>query len=499
MSPTLALISLGLLTVAVLLSGLPVGLALAAAGLAVVGLSAAVSAAMTGQLSWSALEAYQVLPDRLLDGIAFNQTLLAIPLFLLMGSLLQSSRLIEDVLRPLGRQSRALPPSVVAVGGILGASSGVVGASVTALGLMTLPALLKRGLSASAASGLVAAAGALGQVVPPSIVLLVLADQVSQTYTAAQYKAGNFAPDVVSAGQVFNAALLPALVLVLLYGLYALGLTGASDGTPPSRSRPNWWCLGPVGRQALLALAALLLLAGTVLGGILLGWYPPSQAAVVGVAMASMLAALRRSSPRQRWWLWAALAISALVWSLPAARVPVGLALAALAWLQLARLGLAGPVLDRAIHLTGVIFFILLGAAVYTISLKIIGGDRVIRALLDPLLARDPRLLLAALLGLMFLLGFFFEFLEIVLILVPTVCPVLFASDVNPVWVAVLMALVLQTSFLTPPFGVALFYLRAVAPPQVTTLALYRGVWPYVGLQTLVLALVWVWPGMLLG
>ncbi len=179
--------------------------------------------------------------------------------------------------------------------------------------------------------------------------------------------------------------------------------------------------------------------------------------------------------------------------------MPSGLLLVAGAWWVLQRRGLAGAILDRAVQLTGVIFFILLGAAVYAISLKIIGGDQVIRALLTPLLQREPRLLLLALLGLMFLLGFIFEFLEIVLILVPTVGPVLFASDLDPVWVCVLMALVLQTSFLTPPFGVALFYLRAVAPPQVTTLALYRGVWPYVGLQILVLALVWFWPGLLLG
>lgn len=498
MSPEVALTILVLLAIAALLSGAPIGLGLSGAGLATVGL-----AWLTGLVPASALLAYQVLPDRLLDGIAFNPTLLAIPLFLLMGSLLQTSGLIEDLLRPLGRQSRALPPSVVAVGGLLGASTGVVGASVTALGLLTLPALLKRGLATGAAAGLVAAAGALGQLVPPSIVLLVLADQIGQLYTTAQYEAGNFAPDVVSAGQVFTAALGPALVLILLYGAYAAlalrpipsrlaspGAISPGQGHQARRRRQR--------ARALLAFFGLTGLAFTVLGGILLGWFPPSDAAVVGVVLASLLAAFRRGTKAQRIVLALAMAAGAIAWGLLDIKLYAGLALLALAWLILYRRGLAAAALDRAIRLTGVIFFILLGAAVYAISLKIIGGDQVVQASLTPLLERDPRLLLAALLGLMFLMGFFFEFLEIVVILLPAVGPVLFASPLDPLWVAVLMALVLQTSFLTPPFGVALFYLKAVAPKSVTTLALYRGVWPFVALQGLVIALVWYWPALVL-
>lgn len=500
MSPEFGLLLLITLAVAALLSGAPVGLALSGAGLLTVALALA-----TGLVQPEALLAYQVLPDRLLDGIAFNPTLLAIPLFLLMGSLLQSSGLIEDLLRPMRRQSRALPPSVVAVGGLLGASTGVVGASVTALGLLALPTLLKRGLSPGRAAGLVAAAGSLGQLVPPSIVLLILADQVSQLYTAAQYKAGNFAPDVISAGQVFGAALVPALLLILLYALYAglalpaLSSTAGAQTTQSSAraSKRRHAYFHQVRCRALIALAALAGLAALVLGGILVGWFPPSDAAIIGVALASLLAALRQGLGWQKGLLVGALALAVTAWLFWDQRLYSGLLITALAWTILSQRGLANDALDRAIRLTGVIFFILLGAAVYALSLKIIGGDAVLQASLTPLLERDPRLLLAALLALMFLMGFFFEFLEIVLILLPAVGPVLFASPLDPLWISVLMALVLQTSFLTPPFGVALFYLKAVAPPTVTTLALYRGVWPYVGLQGLVLILVWVWPGII--
>ncbi len=498
MSPELGLLILIAMAVIALMSGAPIGLALSGAGLLTLALALA-----GGLIQPQDLLRFQVLPDRLLDGIAFNPTLLAIPLFLLMGSLLQSSGLIADLLRPLQRQGRALPPFIVAVGGLMGASTGVVGASVSALGLLTLPSLLRSGLAPGRAAGLVAAAGSLGQLVPPSIVLLVLADQVSQLYTAAQYEAGNFAPDVISAGQVFSAAILPALVLILIYALYASAALPLSASqveqaaSLASRSQRDRALRRGRRSRSLLALVGLTGLAALVLGGILLGWYPPSDAAVMGVALASILAALRQGRRWQRALMAAGLGLAALAWLGWGQPLYSGLGITALAWLILVQRGLVGAALDRAIRLTGVIFFILLGAAVYALSLKIIGGDAVLQASLTPLLQRDPRLLLAALLALMFLMGFFFEFLEIVLILLPAVGPVLFAGSLDPLWVAVLMALVLQTSFLTPPFGLALFYLKAVAPPSVTTLALYRGVWPYVALQGAVVALVWFWPGLI--
>lgn len=430
------LIAVFVFALAGVLSGLPVALVLVSAGGLVV-----VAAWALGHVDGSELLTYAALPDRLWDGVLTNQTLAAIPVFLAMGCVLQQSGLIERALSLLSKRGRALPPAIVGLGALLGATTGVAGASVTSLGMLTLPQLLKRGMSPAAASGLVAASGTLGQLIPPSVVLLVLADQVSQHYSAAQYKAGNFAPDPVTSDALFMAALLPSAVLILLYGLWSVWLARKLPAAEQQSGRIDW--------GAWLSVGALLILAIAVLGSILVGLCTTIEAALLGLFLA-----LAFATPKL--------------------------------------LTIIEPAMLRALELTAVIFFVIFGAIVFSLSLKILGVDALIREWLSAVSGGDAKTSLMLILLIMFVLGFFFEFLEVLLITLPTVGPILFTSDLDPIAVAVLMALVLQTSFLTPPFGLSLFYLKSVAPPQITSKALYKGVWVFVACQLLVLMGCWL-------
>ncbi len=441
------------LIVAALLSGFPVGLALIITSIAF-----AVVASLFD--AFDPLLLYAI-PPRIF-GVLTNPVLIAVPLFVFMGIVLEKSGLAEDMFqaawRLFARSPFGLLASVTAVGVLLAASTGIVGASVVTLGVLGLPALLKAGVKPSLAGGSVAAAGTLGQIIPPSIVLIVLGDQISNAYQKAQTDAGNFAPETISVSDLFAGALLPGIMLAGLFIAYQYLATRSVFSSEDTS-------LEPVGNErpeprlrVTLALVGPLLLILAVLGSILTGIAAPTEAASVGAVLAIVLAVLRNRDLR-----------------------------------------FLKPAIAESIHLIAMIFLIVIAASIFSLVFRGLGGDELVGSYLDLI----PGGTYGALIGVMlliFLLGFFLEFLEITYMVVPLVAPVLLAlpmpdgSAMPPVWLGVLIAINLQTSFLTPPFGVSLFYLRSVAPDEVTITATYRGILPFVGLQLLALAIVIIFP-----
>jgi tripartite ATP-independent transporter DctM subunit len=345
-----------------------------------------------------------------------------------------------------------LAVSVMLVGALLAASTGIVGATVVAMGMISLPVMLRHGYDPRLATGTICAAGTLGQIIPPSLVLVLLGDQLGNAYQQAQLQAGNFAPDTVSVGDLFAGALLPGLVLVGLYLVYLLWTAWRHpERAPPMPPRAQ-----PMPRrQALLALFAPVLLVVLVLGSILGGYATPTEAAAVGAVGSIVIALLAGRFDRAR----------------------------------------LRQVLDGTVATTAMVYFILIGAAMFTLVFRGFGGDDLVHDLLAELPGGLWGALLLVMLA-MFLLGFVLDFIEIVFVVVPIVAPALLALGADPVWLGVLMAINLQTSFLTPPFGFSLFYLRGVAPPSVRTGAIYRGVVPFIVLQLLMLAVLMAWPAL---
>ncbi|HRQ64263.1 MAG TPA: TRAP transporter large permease subunit [Xanthomonadaceae bacterium] len=398
------------------------------------------------------LEAF---PNRLF-GIMGNETLLAVPLFVFMGVMLERSKIAEQLLDSMaalfGRLRGGLAISVLLVGVLLAASTGIVGATVVTMGLISLPLMLKRGYDPRLAAGTVCASGTLGQIVPPSIVLVLLGDQLGNAYQQAQLKQGIFAPKAVSIGDLFAGALMPGLVLVGLYLVYLIWVAWRSPQRAPCAAidaDERVWL------RALGAALPSLLLVVAVLGSILGGYATPTEAAAVGAVGATLFAALRR-----------------------------GLTLATLR-----------DVGETTVLITTMVFMILVGATLFSLVFRGYGGDDAVHAVLDSLPGGVYGALLVVML-VMFLLGFVLDFIEIVFVVVPIVAPVLLMMGVDPVWLGVMMAINLQTSFLTPPFGFALFYLRGVAPPGLTTADVYRGVVPFIALQLLMLGLLLAWPAL---
>ena len=394
------------------------------------------------------------LPNRMFDTLT-SQTLLAVPLFVFMGVMLERSKLAEALLTSMaglfGQRRGGLVVSVIVVGGILAASTGIVGATVVTMGLIALPVMLRAGYDPKLATGAIAASGTLGQIIPPSIVLVLLGDQLGNAYQRVQLAQGNFAPDTVSVGDLFAGALLPGLGLVALYLAYALFVAWRHPEKAPAlpgTARPS---LAALARDMFPALGLVVRLLGSILGGVA----TPTEAAAVGAVGATVFAALRGQ-------------------------------------LSLARFH---EVARETAKVSAMVFAILFGAALFSLVFRGYGGDDLVHELLTGLPGGKTSAVLAVML-LMFLLGFILDFIEIVFIVVPIVAPVLFHLGVDPVWLGVMMAVNLQTSFLTPPFGFALFYLRGVAPAAIPTTAIYRGVVPFIGLQLLMLALLWLFPGL---
>jgi tripartite ATP-independent transporter DctM subunit len=440
---------------AVLLSGYPVAFAL--------GGTALVFALIAHLLGVFDLAFLQALPQRIY-GIMTNEVLIAIPLFIYMGVMLERSKVAEDLLdtagRLLGRVPGGLGYAVTIVGSLLAASTGIVGATAVTMGLISLPVMLRAGYDKRLACGSIAAAATLAQVVPPSTVLVVLGDQLAIAYQQAQLAEGILAPATVTVGDLFAGALFPGLMLAALYLFYqaAVALMN-SQRSPPLSARGAY---APVATgEFLRAMAAPLLLIVAVLGSILGGIATPTEAAAVGAVGATLLAC------------WRVLAGRGAIELIPVLRSS----------------------LHSSVQITSMIFLILIGATLFSLVFRGLGGDETIHGFLSAL-PGGPFAAVALVMAAMFVLGFFLDFLEIVFVVVPVVAPVLLRMEgIDPVWLGVLMAVNLQTSFLTPPFGPTLFYLRGVAPQDVATGDIYRGAVPFIALQILALLVLWFFPG----
>ncbi|SHI11429.1 TRAP transporter large permease [Ferrimonas marina] len=430
----------------VLLAGFPVAFVLGGTALwfAAIG-------TLTGHLDGAFLGA---LPNRLY-GILNNQVLMAVPLFVMMGVTLERSRLAEQLLDAMaklfGRVRAGLALSVMVVGMLLAASTGIVGATVVTMGLLSLPAMLRRGYDPAYAAGAICATGTLGQIIPPSIALVLLGDVLSSAFQQAQLKMGIFSPRTVSVGDLFAGALIPGLVLVALYMLYTLWLAWRRPQLfAETEAVPLDW---PFVITLLKALVPPIGLIFLVLGSILLGVATPTEAAAVGAFGALTLALVRR---------------------------------------QLSAQALLG-VLTETVKVTAMVFMILIGAALFSLVFRGLGGEALIHGLLSDLPGGVVGATLLVML-VIFLLGFILDFIEITFVVVPMVAPTLLMLGLDPIWLGVMLGLNLQTSFLTPPFGFALFYLRGVAPPSLTSATLYRGVIPFIGIQILMMLLLALWP-----
>ena len=390
-------------------------------------------------------------------GIVTNQTLIAVPLFVFMGVILEKTRIAEDLLSSLSallsefRGGLAL--TVVFVGMLMAASTGIVGATVVTMGLMSLPIMLKQGYNPSFATGTISATGTLGQIIPPSIALVLLGDVLSNAYQQAQLNMGVFAPKSVSVGDLFAGAIVPGFILVGLYFAYVL-IRGVfdPDSMPPVKSDA---AEKPSLAKILRTLAPPLFLIVAVLGSILLGWATPTEAAGVGAAGALLLASLYK-------------------------RIDVRT---------------LRETSESTLTTTAMVFFILIGASIFSLVFRGYGGEELVHSLFEAM-PGGMWGALAVVMVVIFLLGFILDFIEITFVVVPIVGPVLLAMGVDPIWLGVLIAVNLQTSFLTPPFGFALFYLRGVTPESVPTVAMYRGVIPYIFLQLVLLGMILIWPSL---
>ena len=436
---------------ALLLVGYPVALTLAGVSLGFAVLGAALNVMNLALLG--------ALPARIF-GVMSNDVLLAIPLFIFMGVMLERSRIAEDLLETMGRLFGALPGglgfSVIVVGVLLAAAKGVVGATTVTMGLIVLPTMLRHGYDKALAAGTVAATATLAQIFPPATVLVLLGDQLSNSYQAAQLAQGNFAPQTVSVADLFAGAIVPGLVLVLLYLLYLIGIAiffpKKSPAIAPDPDAPRGFALA---RRLVAVLVAPIALILAVLGSILGGVATPTEAASVGAVGAILLAALRSGAT-----------------------------------------GLLRPVMVRTTQITSMIFVILIGATLFSLVFRGLGGDGMVERALTNLPGGVAGATLAVMAAL-FLLGFVMDAFEIIFVVVPIVAPVLLKMPgVDPVWLGIMMAVNLQTSYMHPPLGPTLFYLRGVAPPEVTTRHIYLGIIPYVLIQLAMLVALWFLPAL---
>jgi tripartite ATP-independent transporter DctM subunit len=432
---------------AVLLTGYPVALVLGGSSLLVALLGIAI-----GGFDASSLLA---MPNRLY-GIMTNATLLAVPQFVFMGVMLERSRVADQLLdtmaRLFGPVRGGLGISVVLVGALLAASTGIVGATVVTMGLLSLPTMLKRGYNPAVAAGTICASGTLGQIIPPSIILVLLGDVLSSAYQQAQLNQGIYAPETVSVGDLFAGAIFPGLLLVGLYLIYILLRAWLRPQDMPS-VRSDEQADASLWLQVVKVLLPPLFLIVAVLGSILAGFATPTEAASVG-AMGAIL----------------------------------------LAWLQKQlSLVVLQEVMRSTLQITSMVFLIFIGASIFSLVFRGFGGDHLVESILTNLPGGVVGAMILVMV-LMFLLGFILDFIEITFVVVPIVAPILMMMGIDPIWLGIMIAINLQTSFLTPPFGFALFYLRGVAPAGLQTMDIYRGVIPFIAIQVLAMLLLVFWP-----
>ena len=433
-----AAIYLFLAVFVVLIIGYPVALSLAGTALI-----AAAIGIISGNFDAAFLNA---IPSRLF-GIISNQTLIAVPLFVFMGVTLEKSRIAEQLLESMSQVFGGLPGglglAVTFVGMLMAASTGIVGATVVTMGLMSLPAMLKAKYDIPLATGTICATGTLGQIIPPSIALVLLGDVLSNAYQQAQLSMGIFNPKTVSVGDLFAGAVLPGLILVALYTLYIVLIAVFQPiKVPPSNTGEV--SLTEIIKSIVPPLALIIAVLGSILGGLA----TPTEAAGVGAMGAMLLAMLRRDFSIEK----------------------------------------LRQITTSSTKTTAMVFFILIGASIFSLVFRGYGGDELVTEIFSLLPGGVYGALFIVML-VIFLLGFILDFIEITFVVVPIVGPALMAMGVDPVWLGILIAINLQTSFLTPPFGFALFYLRGVAPPEIETQHIYRGVIPFIVIQLGVLAL----------
>ncbi len=461
-----------------------------------------------------------VLPHRIY-GVMTNEVLIAIPLFIFMGVMLERSKVAEELLDTMGqlfgRLRGGLGISVSIVGAMLAASTGIVGATVITMGLISLPTMLRRGYDPRLACGSIAAAGTLGQIIPPSIVLVVLGDQISNAHQEAQRMLGNFSPEPVSVGDLFAGALIPGLALVGLYILYQIVVAFVNPKSSPAIPRDESMQAGNMVGRVMHALVAPLVLIVSVLGSILVGIATPTEAAGVGAIGATLLAGHRLAEGRPVPVYAAAVCLIGVVIltsfvdmrvtrthitagenvaSAIALLLCLGIlwGLGAALW-RVFRNNTLHQVMRTTARLSTMIFAIIIAAQLFSLVFRGLGGDDMVHEFLIGLPGGVVGAMIVVM-ALLFVLGFFLDTIEILFVVVPIVGPVLLQFGLDPVWLGVMIAVNLQTSFLTPPLGYALFYLRSVAPPEVTTMHIYRGVVPFVALQLLMLVILALFPAM---
>ncbi|MDX1795475.1 MAG: TRAP transporter large permease subunit [Hydrogenovibrio sp.] len=432
---------------AFLLVGFPVALTLAG-----VSLLFALIANAFGAFDIAFLDS---IPNRIFS-IMNNPTLTAVPLFVFMGIMLEQSKIAEQLLQTMDEVMRGfkggLGISVILVGALLAASTGIVGATVVTMGLLALPTMIKQGYCPKLATGTICASGTLGQIIPPSIILILLGDVLSSAYQQAQLNQGIFSPEPLSVGDLFIGALFPGMLLVVLYMLYVFAMAVFKPETVPAIERHE--TPPGLGKRIIYSLLPPLALIALVLGSILGGFATPTEAASLGALGAMLLALMKK------------------------------------------RLSLTviQDVMRSSLQVTSMIFLIFIGAAFFSLTFRGLGGDELISHFLTDLPGGAFTAVLIVMV-LMFVLGFFLDFIEITYVIVPVVAPVLLMMGIDPIWLGIMIAINLQTAFLTPPFGFALFYLKGVAPASVKTLDIYKGVIPFIGIQISVLILLAIWPG----
>jgi tripartite ATP-independent transporter DctM subunit len=386
---------------------------------------------------------FNLVPARIY-GVATNYTLMAIPLFVFLGVMLQKSKLAEELLdvvgHAFGRLNGGMGVAIIFVGVLMGAATGIVGATIVTLGLLTLPTLLRRGYSKALACGTICASGTLGQIIPPSLVLILLADVIG-----------------LSVGTMFAAAMIPGLMLAGIYIVAMVGLAAVRPDFAPAITADERAGMSrfELARKLVLVVLPPIGLVIAVLGSIIGGVAAPTEAASMGAIGALAIVIL---SGRFTW-------------------------------------RLLDEVVRSTLLISAMVFFILIAAQVFGLAFRGLGGENLVFRMFD-LVPGGVTGSLIFLMVLIFILGFFLEWIEITYIAVPLFLPFFILHDVNLVWLGVLICLNLQTSFLTPPFGWALFFLKGVAPPGVTTLDIYRGVLPFIGLQMVGLAVVFFLPGL---
>ena len=437
-------ISLFILVIFTLMLGYPVAFTLSG-----VSILFALVCGLTNNFDLSILYA---LPSRIF-GIITNETLVAIPIFIFMGIMLEKSKIAENLLESMSNLLSSirggLGVSVIIVGALLAASTGIVGATVVTMGLLSLPTMLKKNYDVKIATGTILASGTLGQIIPPSIILILLGDVISSSYQEAQNMLGIFSQESVSVGDLFAGAIFPGLILVGFYIFYIVFIANFKKDLIPEIKTKNKLNL----KETICSLLAPLFLILTVLGSIIMGLATPTEASSVGALGSVFLAIINKQF----------------------------------------NLKILKDVLIQASKITSMIFILLIGATIFSLVFRGLEGDIYINNALSALPGEIYTKLFIVMLAI-FILGFILDFIEITYVVIPVVAPILLSMGTDPIWLGILIAINLQTSFLTPPFGFAIFYLRSVMPKNIKTTEVYKGVIPFIFIQIITIILIVIFP-----